>query len=264
MPELKTKAIVLRVFDFRETSQIAHLLTPHQGNLTVIARGVYQRRSSRSILCPLEIFTLLEIALHYKSFDSMAILKEASVLKTFPALQQDIQLFAVVSLCGELIDKSVQPETDNPGLFNLLEHLLLSLEHKQDYPLGMGAKYLLKLITQLGYHPDLDKCCYCKKQETLHFFSGEEGSAVCSECARNLSVQIIKIDPGTLNAMRRILSVSLADLQGLRLSTAQSLKIIDISLTMARFHFLSAPLHSWKFFTHTAFPNFFKQKKSNA
>lgn len=270
MPELNTKAIVLRVFDFRETSQIAHLLTPDYGNITVIAKGVRQPRPNPHIPNPLELFTLLNVSLYYRSPTTMAILKEAIIDKTFLALRQDIKIIAVISLCGEIIDKSVEPEKGSPELFYLLEHLLTALNQKRVNAISIGAKYLLKLVAQLGYLPQLEQCLRCQKKQDLKFFSAEKATVVCSLCAKTLSgkdagspLRLIMIDAGELRAMRKILDSSLAEFHLLRLSRPQAKKIIDIVLALTRYHLFSAPLRSWRFFKQTAFPDLFPGETSD-
>ncbi|MCA9323017.1 MAG: recombination protein O N-terminal domain-containing protein, partial [Planctomycetes bacterium] len=38
--ELRGEALVLRRFDYGETSQVGHLLTPDQGRVAVLAKGI--------------------------------------------------------------------------------------------------------------------------------------------------------------------------------------------------------------------------------
>lgn len=251
---------MLRVFEFRETSQIAHILTPELGNITAIAKGVRQARPNPLIPSPLEPFSQIRVVIYHKSPTSMAIVKEATPLRIWSILRQDIKSFAVASLIFEIIDKSVQPEKEAGSIYELAKQFLTILEQSRISPLTICALYMLKLVTELGYEPQLYQCVYCQKRLNLHFFNAKKGGVVCTICAKQTEEPLILLDPGTLALMRKIFQTEYSRLQQLRLTTQQSITIINIALALYRAHLSSVPLKSWRFFTKTAFSELFRKQ----
>ncbi|MCD6385143.1 DNA repair protein RecO [Candidatus Sumerlaeota bacterium] len=260
MPELNTEGFVLRVFDFRETSQIAHILTPEKGNITAIAKGVRQSRPHPLIPSLLETFSQIRLALYYRSSTSMAIIKEATPVRVFTVLRRDIKRLAAAGLLFEIIDKSIPAEKEAASVCNLVEQFLTTLEHPGLYPLPICAQYLLKLVTELGYEPQVNRCVSCQKRQHIQYFNAKKGGVVCRICAKEQEENLISIDRGSLAIMRKILQTGYPELPRLRLTTQQSLNIIRIALALYRFHLISTPLKSWHFFKQTAFSELFEEK----
>lgn len=260
MSEYKTYGIVLRVFDYRETSQIFHMLTPEKGNLSVIARGIYSGRKRGNLPPPLEPFTLLHVVLHYKTPGSMAILKEGAIMETWSTIRTDLKLLAVASLFFEIIDKSVEGEKDSSALFNLVEHLMKTLSMPKIQPLTIAAQYLIKMIAISGYQPQLDECAHCKSTHALSYFSHEKGGVLCSTCGTTVQHPLFRIDTAILHILRRILATNYETLPRLRLSTNQAKRIIMFALELCRQYMLASYPRSWNFFRQTAFSDIFENK----
>ena len=257
MPDIRTQGYVLRVFEYRETSQIAHLLTPDHGNLGVLARGILGRKRGAQLPPPLEPFSLLEVYLINRNPESMALLKEGTQIRAYPELQGDVRLLAVASLIFEVIDKTTEPLKSTRSIFEIADHLLSALTLPTANPLTICAQYLMKILEKSGYQPEMQHCTVCGKTERLEFFSPARGGTVCAACGKANQGEAIRLDPASRKIITRILRSKYAELQSLKLSAPQSLRILEIALALSRYHLTSSQIRSWHFFKTTAFENLF-------
>ncbi len=259
MAEFKTDGYVLRVFDYGETSQIAHVLTPEKGNITVLAKGIKRRKRGTPISAQLEPFTKIAMVLHYKAPTSMALLKEFSSIERHQILKSDIRCLGVAGIIFDIIDKSVEPEKRSHRLIDLIDHFFCNLGEPKSKPLTLCTQYLLKLIALLGYEPQLYQCDTCKKKTHLEYFSPQIGATICRECAGSKvnKKNLFPLRPDALSLMRRILKANYAELQNLRLSAQQSMSIIRLVRALCSHHLTMQPYKSWRFFERTAYSDLF-------
>src|SRR5262245_23197529 len=106
MPSEKTRAIVLRLVEFSESSLVATLFTEDFGKVGALAKGA--RRAKSAFEGALDLLALVRIVFLRKSSDSLDLLTEARLERRFRSAERDLQgLYAgyyVVELLAELTD----------------------------------------------------------------------------------------------------------------------------------------------------------------
>ena len=80
----ETEALVLRRFDYSETSQIARLYTRSDGRLSVIAKGI--KRPNRDLQGPLDLLCLADVAFAGGPETELLVLRRYHVVTGFPGL----------------------------------------------------------------------------------------------------------------------------------------------------------------------------------
>lgn len=206
MPELsRVRGIVLRTLDHAETDRIAVLLTP-RGRQDVLAKGARRlERSSGACLDPLHLVE----AVYYRR-RGLHLLKEASIVRTFPHVRGDLERATValkaLAWAAELVPRDL-PD-DRP--YRLTLELLDALEAELP-PEVFSVAYTLRLLAASGHAPHLAGCVRCGKEEDLTW-SPERGGLLCSGCGRGgkpVSLRLAR----SLSALARLPVAALARLR---------------------------------------------------
>jgi DNA repair protein RecO (recombination protein O) len=155
----KTSAIVLSRFDLGEADRVLTLLTPHDGKLKAIAKGV--RRPQSRLGGSLEPFAELHMVLaHGRTFD---VVTQATVRHAWLALRDRLESTATAWYLSELVERSTEERAPAPRLYDLLVaaygHLDAGLA-----PGRVARWFEFGLTDELGLRPEVDRCVECDRR----------------------------------------------------------------------------------------------------
>ncbi|MGF1668575.1 MAG: DNA repair protein RecO [Acidimicrobiia bacterium] len=177
--------IVLRGYPFGEADRVVVLLSPHNGKLRTVAKGV--RRTKSRFGGRLEPFTHVELVLYEgRNLDTIT---EVAVVEAYPRLRSDLDRVTAASTMVEVIDAVAQENEPSVALFALLTDGLRSLEaggSGQD----LVSSFLLKLAAVVGVAPALDHCAACGRPDLLTRFSFDGGGVMCDDCRSDGTVRL--------------------------------------------------------------------------
>ncbi len=219
--DISTDALVIRAVPQGDHDRILTLLCPEEGRITVIAKGARSLRNK--LMSPCRAFVWGNFELHFKG--DMAWVRDASVIKSFTALEQDIELMYLAQyisdVCCELSGQG-EPAGELLPLALNTYHALCS--DKYDRAL-VKAAFELRAAAISGYLPELTECIRCEKTEAPAFYLDVMGGGiVCSDCiasapeipeaeipvdAYGTRSIIIPITAGVLAAMRYVVGAPL-------------------------------------------------------
>ncbi|MBI5864987.1 MAG: DNA repair protein RecO [Planctomycetes bacterium] len=190
MPPLIDQAVVLRLSDYSETSQIATLFSRGNGLVRLIAKGA--RRPTRSR--PSIGLDLLE------SGEALFVLAKGEAgLGTLTDWKQQ-QLFLElrtnpVRLYGglysaELLLATMQENDPHPDAFDAVFSLLIELSDPASPPPNNAAiakvvRFQADLLRSIGYLPNLRQCVGCGRTRSRGqpaWFSSRAGGLLCAKC----------------------------------------------------------------------------------
>lgn len=177
----RTEAIVLRRKDIGEADRILTLLTPGQGKVRAVAKGIRKPRSRKA--GHLELFTRTKLLLAVGR--DLDIVTQAELVDAYRPLREDLLRSAYATYLVELLDRFTPDEQENPELYDLLREGLLWASQARD--LALAARYYeLHLLGMAGFQPQLYRCVNCGRplQPEDQFFSPGEGGVVCAQCGR--------------------------------------------------------------------------------
>ena len=146
--------LILRTQPLTETSLIVNWLTPEYGRMSTVARGA--RRAKSPFLGRLDLFYLADFSFSRSRRSNLHALREVNLRDTQSALRQDIHLLQQAAYAAAFIDQATETETPLPAVFELMTGFLDCLCHHPPSP-EMVFAFELKLLLELGLHPDLDK-----------------------------------------------------------------------------------------------------------
>jgi DNA repair protein RecO (recombination protein O) len=146
--------LVLRTRLLTETSLIVHWLTPALGRLATVAKGA--RRPNSPFRGKLDLFYLADFSFSRSRRSELHTLREVSLRQTHSGLRQDLGLLQQACYCAALVEQATEMETPLPNVFELVTGLLRQLLAHPPQTTAIFA-FELKLLTELGLKPDLDK-----------------------------------------------------------------------------------------------------------
>ncbi len=154
----KTPAIVLSRFELGEADRVLTILTPHDGKLRVIARGV--RRPTSRLGGTLEPFAELQLVLaRARTFD---VVTQASVAEAWLHLRDRLESAATAWYIGELAERSTEEHAVAYAIYALLRRAFQLLDDGMD-PGRVSRWYEFGLADALGVRPEVERCVECDR-----------------------------------------------------------------------------------------------------
>jgi DNA repair protein RecO (recombination protein O) len=154
----KTRAIVLAHFDLGEADRIVTLLTPEDGKIRAVAKGV--RRPRSRIGGSVEPFAELEVVLARGR--NLDVITQVSVSHAWLRLRDRLESTATAWYLGELADRAVEERAGEHPVYGLLRRACQLLDDGMD-PGRVARWYETGLADALGVRPELDRCVECDR-----------------------------------------------------------------------------------------------------
>jgi DNA repair protein RecO (recombination protein O) len=200
----QTQAIVLNRFDLGEADRVLTLLTPHDGKIRAIAKGV--RRPRSRIGGTVEPFAELHLVLvRARTFD---VITQASVGEAWLSLRERLESTATAWYLGELAERAVEERANAYPVYALLRRAFQLLDDGMA-PSRVARWYEFGLADALGMRPEVERCVECDRVlEADEAFRWVPllGGVVCGRCTAppaehsSLSLAALKL----LRAYRRM------------------------------------------------------------
>ncbi|MBN2119978.1 MAG: DNA repair protein RecO [Candidatus Omnitrophica bacterium] len=189
----KDIGFILRNFDFRETSKIAHVFTQKNGKIHGLLKGF--RTGKKEFTTTLDTFSLNEIVF-YESRNELWLVSAADLISGFSYLKENTEKNLVANFIVELVDKVSPLHHPCPEIFELLyDSFRYSQENFQKKIFYIAQVRVLELS---GFRPHLTACVKCSSEvQAQAFFSIKLGGLICPKCsaddrsARELSGEVI-------------------------------------------------------------------------
>jgi DNA repair protein RecO (recombination protein O) len=161
-----TDAIVLTRFDLGEADRVLTIITPGDGKLKAIAKGI--RRPTSRIGGSLEPFAELRVALaRGRTFD---VVTQVTVGHAWLRLRDSLESAATAWYLAELADRSLEERHAAEPLYGLLRRAYELLDAGMA-PGRVARWYEMHLADELGVRPEVDRCVECDRmlEPTEHF-----------------------------------------------------------------------------------------------
>jgi DNA repair protein RecO (recombination protein O) len=154
----QTPAIVLSRFELGEADRVLTLLTPHDGKLKAIAKGV--RRPKSRIGGAVEPFAELHLVLaRGRTFD---VVTQASVGHAWLRLRDGLESTATAWYIGELAERAVEERANAYPVYALLRRAYQLLDDGM-LPARVARWFEFSLADALGMRPEVERCVECDR-----------------------------------------------------------------------------------------------------
>ncbi len=198
---IKTQGIVLKSFDFRETSRIATFFTREQGKVSGVLKGI--RKDHRKFGSSLERFSENDIVYYQYRNSDLHLISQCDLIRYFLAVRQDLKKSLAASYILELVYIVMPPEEVNKNVYQLMLDFLAALEETTDIN-QLVYIFQIKMLSYSGFRPHLDACLKCKREVSGTVkFSPQEGGLICLKC-RSADPNIQMISQGTVSSILHV------------------------------------------------------------
>ena len=195
------QAVVLRLSDYSETSQIVSLFTQRHGQVRLIAKGA--RRGAKKRFVPgLDLLEYGEVSFTpAREAGALGTLTEWRQLDSFSGIRGDLARQYGVYYAAELVSRLTEEYDPHVELFaSLLEFLGRSADAGVE-PASSVVRFQGMLLKAIGYAPVLRRCVHCGKARvrgTRAYFSSSAGGMICREC-ETAHAEKIRLSPKMLD-----------------------------------------------------------------
>lgn len=197
----KTAAIVLGRYNLGEADRIVVVMTPDRGKLRAVAKGVRKTLSRNA--GHIELFSHVEMMLaEGKNLDVLTTAR----LVYYPDLVGNYDSLRQAYLMANMVDRLTSDSGSQPGIYRLLSYGLRELDEFGASPTSQ-LFFKLRLLSQLGYKPQLEVCAVCGGSLEPAYISAEHGGAVCAACR---SADSDAISANQLGLWRRLYEADLS------------------------------------------------------
>ncbi len=176
----KTKALVLRGVDYKESDKILTLLTQDLGKITASARGC--RKKGSPIAAPCQLLAWSELVLY--DYQGRWSVKEGETLRLFRGVQEDLERFALGCYFAEMAETLAVEGLPSPELLSLTLNSLHALDKMPQKPLELiKTAFEWRSMCLAGYEPLVDGCAVCGRNPPQEpRFHLKEGVLHCARC----------------------------------------------------------------------------------
>ena len=184
MAPISTAAVLLRSYDYGDSSRILRFYTREHGLVSVVAKGVRGRLGKGA--AGMASFASGELTVHVKSHRDLHTMKDFSCRRMREGLGRDMLRFAGASAVAELVLAHTEQEPQ-AGLHRALEAALDRLETVDAGALPAAVLAGLWTVTQeLGFAPQVGACVRCGaglEDDEVGRFDLAAGGVRCASCA---------------------------------------------------------------------------------
>lgn len=186
--------IVLRSHKLGEADRILHILSPNEGLVRGVAKGI--RKPGSRFGGRLEPYSHVTVQLYQgRSLDTVT---QVELLEPHVGVREDWVASACAATMAEACDKLAQEGERATGMFLLLKDALGVLAAGPARPEAVLDAFLLRVAVLEGFRPSLDRCVTCGSATDLTAFHVGGGGVLC---ARDTPADLQRMAPESLDAL---------------------------------------------------------------
>lgn len=205
----RTDAIVVRVIEFGETSQIVHLATPEHGLVSAIAKGA--RNAKGSFEGGLSFGTVGEAHVVSRPRAEMEVLRSFRMTDALSGLREDLDRFSAGEYVLGLLRDLGKPALAAPALFAAAVASLKAIAQasKESVPLWVVV-FEARALAASGHRPHLASCVACGERVESHArFDPSQGGLVHGRCSAGR--ESLALSAASLAFLRRLYTARLPE-----------------------------------------------------
>jgi DNA repair protein RecO (recombination protein O) len=177
---LKTEGLVLKTFDFRETSRIATFFTRDYGKLKGVLKGI--RNDPKKFGSHIDRFSVNDIVYYPSRRSDLHLISQCDLKEYFFPVRQDYRRSLAANYILELVDVVMPPEQPNGKVYHLMQDCLNTLGSIRDID-KLVHIFQVKILALSGFRPHIDSCVRCQKKiGGKARFSLKSGGLICPHC----------------------------------------------------------------------------------
>ena len=199
---IKTKGIIISENNLNDYDKMLTILTPGMGKIGCIAKGA---RKTKSLLLAGTQFLCFGEYMLYKSGNIYS-MNSCEIIEIFYNLRIDLDKLKYAVHITKIMNEVI---TENQNIYKILRLFLNTLyvisekEIKLEFVLSI---FKLRLISMLGFMPNVKECVICKEKENLKNFSIKDNGFKCGICSKQ-DTSSIEMQSTTKDSIRYIITI---------------------------------------------------------
>ncbi len=178
---IEDEVLILKEVKYKDNDKILHALSKNNGKIQILSRGCKKSKSPLINISQIMAYSKCQL---YISKD-MYILNSGELIDSFYNIRANITAFLYTSYILELLAYVAQENEIDSKIFEMtirLFQILNNIEEDENKIENIIAIYELKLVSILGYRPQLKECIFCGDKinsKSLYYFNIKEGGIQC-------------------------------------------------------------------------------------
>ncbi|MCB2297256.1 DNA repair protein RecO [Clostridium tagluense] len=222
MPILKTRAVVIKTQEFKESDKLVWLFTEELGKITAIAKGARKNKSkyvSSTLPCSYGEFILFK-------GKNLYTINEVTIIDSFQQLLRDLTTITYASYFNELIDIAMENEEVNSELFKDFVSAFYFIKNDVMDIEVLARAFETKLLKATGYGLNFQQCVRCRKKITIsNNIDLQSYGPICKDCEK---VNSIYISNPTYNTLKFLNNFGMDKINRIVVSKASKLELYKI------------------------------------
>lgn len=200
MRTVKTKGIIIAEKIMSDFDKMLTILTPNMGKIECVAKGA---RRPKSLLMAGTQFLCFGEYLLYKGSENYS-MNSCETIELFYNIRIDLDKLKYASYITKIVNDVTTENQNNYKVLQLYLNTLYVISNTDKDLELVTSIFRLRLLSIIGYRPEIQECKICKQKDTLTKFSIKDNGFKCEACSRS-DKGAINMNETTKDAIRYII-----------------------------------------------------------
>lgn len=200
MKTVKTKGIIIAEKIMSDFDKMLTILTPNMGKIECVAKG---SRRPKSLLMAGTQFLCFGDYMIYKGGENYS-MNSCETIELFYNIRTDLDKLKYAVYITKIINDVTTENQNNYKILQLYLNTLYVISNTDKDLEFVTSIFRLRLLSIIGYRPEIEECKTCKEKENLTKFSIRDNGFKCTACGKQ-DKGAIDMSETTKDAIRYII-----------------------------------------------------------
>lgn len=200
MKTVKTKGIIIAEKVMSDFDKMLTILTPNMGKIECVAKG---SRRPKSFLMAGTQFLCFGDYMLYKGGENYS-MNSCETIELFYNIRTDLDKLKYAVYITKIINDVTTENQNNYKILQLYLNTLYVISNTDKDLEFVTSIFRLRLLSIIGYRPEIEECKTCKEKENLTKFSIRDNGFKCTACGKQ-DKGAIDMSETTKDAIRYII-----------------------------------------------------------
>ena len=200
MKTVKTKGIIIAEKVMSDFDKMLTILTPNMGKIECVAKG---SRGPKSLLMAGTQFLCFGDYMLYKGGENYS-MNSCETIELFYNIRTDLDKLKYAVYITKIINDVTTENQNNYKILQLYLNTLYVISNTNKDLEFVTSIFRLRLLSIIGYRPEIEECKTCKEKENLTKFSIRDNGFKCTACGKQ-DKGAIDMSETTKDAIRYII-----------------------------------------------------------
>lgn len=224
MRTVKTKGVIIAEKVMSDFDKMLTILTPNLGKIECVAKG---SRRPKSLLMAGTQFLCFGEYLLYKGSENYS-MNSCETIELFYNIRTDLDKLKYAVYITKIVNDVTTENQNNYKILQLFLNTLYVISNTDKDLELVSSIFRIRLLSIIGYRPEITQCKICKQKEDLTKFSIIDNGFKCESCGRP-DKGAINMNETTKDAIRYIILSDAKKIYSFQVpkETMEELKIIS-------------------------------------